>query len=295
MKQARKMFLVLVLAVAGYSASFADESSSYTVIKGDTLASIAGKVYNNPKQWKKIWEANKELIKNPNVVSAGQKLSIPPLDTAAVAPAPAAVQEAQKEEKAAEVSAPEEPLNSSTQKEEMQSTQNSADEEQPAVVKEEPKEEVPPAKEQEEAVSSETAAEDTYAEPAQEKVAPVEAPAASKVLPKEIYSAESFVSPDDWNGDGYITGEKDKRLLISTGDTVYINIGKTHVQPGTKCMVYRTVGKIKDPKSLESLGNEVRRIARIVVSDSVSDSAATAKVTVAFEPLEIGDIVVIIK
>jgi nucleoid-associated protein YgaU len=40
---------------------------------------IAGKkeIYNNPKEWKKIYEANKDQIKNPDLIYPGQNLKIP--------------------------------------------------------------------------------------------------------------------------------------------------------------------------------------------------------------------------
>lgn len=50
---------------------------TYVVKKGDTLSSIAKKYYNNANLWKKIADANKNLIKNPNLIQQGWKLVIP--------------------------------------------------------------------------------------------------------------------------------------------------------------------------------------------------------------------------
>lgn len=52
----------------------------YEVKKGESLWRISGHkdVYNNPSKWKKIYEANKNKIANPNVVYPGQRLVIPP-------------------------------------------------------------------------------------------------------------------------------------------------------------------------------------------------------------------------
>lgn len=43
----------------------------YMIKSGDTLGIISNSVYATPKKWKSIWENNKPLIKNPNVIFAG--------------------------------------------------------------------------------------------------------------------------------------------------------------------------------------------------------------------------------
>jgi len=51
----------------------------YLVKKSDTLSRIAGgkNVYGDPSKWRKIYEANKSRIKNPNLIYPGQRLVIP--------------------------------------------------------------------------------------------------------------------------------------------------------------------------------------------------------------------------
>ena len=51
----------------------------YTVKKGDTLWWIAKykDVYNDPFLWPIIYEANKDIIKNPKLIYPGQELGIP--------------------------------------------------------------------------------------------------------------------------------------------------------------------------------------------------------------------------
>jgi LysM repeat protein len=43
----------------------------YMIKTGETLGTISNTVYSTPKKWKTIWENNKPLIKNPNVIYAG--------------------------------------------------------------------------------------------------------------------------------------------------------------------------------------------------------------------------------
>lgn len=53
------------------------ESTGYTVKPGDTLWKIAQKVYGNGKKWKKIYEANSNVILDPEKIYVGQVLMIP--------------------------------------------------------------------------------------------------------------------------------------------------------------------------------------------------------------------------
>ena len=50
----------------------------YEVKSGDSLSKIAKKEYGDANAWKKIFEANKDLIKDPDKIFPGQKLKIPP-------------------------------------------------------------------------------------------------------------------------------------------------------------------------------------------------------------------------
>ncbi len=43
----------------------------YMIKTGETLGTISNTVYSTPKKWKDIWENNKPMIKNPNVIYAG--------------------------------------------------------------------------------------------------------------------------------------------------------------------------------------------------------------------------------
>ncbi len=49
----------------------------YEVVAGDTLYGIAKKFYNDGNKYMKIFEANREVIKDPNKIYVGQKIRIP--------------------------------------------------------------------------------------------------------------------------------------------------------------------------------------------------------------------------
>ena len=51
-----------------------DISDEYVVVKGDNLSKIGSKY---GVSWKSIYEANKDIIKNPDLIQPGWKLKIP--------------------------------------------------------------------------------------------------------------------------------------------------------------------------------------------------------------------------
>ncbi|MEO7385391.1 MAG: LysM peptidoglycan-binding domain-containing protein [Gammaproteobacteria bacterium] len=50
----------------------------YEVVSGDSLSKIAKREYGDANQWKRIYEANRDLLKDPDRIFPGQKLQIPP-------------------------------------------------------------------------------------------------------------------------------------------------------------------------------------------------------------------------
>jgi nucleoid-associated protein YgaU len=55
-------------------------SSTYTVVSGDSLSQIAKRHYGDASKWKAIFEANRDLISNPDLIHPGQVLTLPQLD-----------------------------------------------------------------------------------------------------------------------------------------------------------------------------------------------------------------------
>lgn len=53
---------------------------TYTVQAGDTLTRIAARVYGDAGQWTRIFEANRDVLRDPSSVRPGQQLAIPPAE-----------------------------------------------------------------------------------------------------------------------------------------------------------------------------------------------------------------------
>ena len=53
------------------------EIKTYEIQAGDSLSKIAKKFYGQANDWNKIYEANKDVIKDPNVIYPGQEIVIP--------------------------------------------------------------------------------------------------------------------------------------------------------------------------------------------------------------------------
>jgi len=54
-----------------------DSGRTYIVVKGDSLSKIAKREYGDANKWRTIYEANKDLINDPDLIYPGQELKIP--------------------------------------------------------------------------------------------------------------------------------------------------------------------------------------------------------------------------
>ena len=53
------------------------EARTYIVQSGDSLSKIAKKFYGSANEWRRIFEANKDRISNPDMIQPGWALKIP--------------------------------------------------------------------------------------------------------------------------------------------------------------------------------------------------------------------------
>ena len=64
-------------APAPAPAGSATAGRTYTVVSGDSLSKIAKHHYGDAAKWHAIYEANRDKIKNPDLIYPGQVLTIP--------------------------------------------------------------------------------------------------------------------------------------------------------------------------------------------------------------------------
>jgi nucleoid-associated protein YgaU len=62
---------------ASSTAPAAKVYETYEVKPGDSLSKIAKHALGNASAWKKIFDANKDVLKDPDKIFPGQKLKIP--------------------------------------------------------------------------------------------------------------------------------------------------------------------------------------------------------------------------
>jgi LysM repeat protein len=66
-----------VAADIGIDATLAVPAKIHEVVSGDTLSKIAKSYYGDAGKYMKIFEANKDQLKDPDKIQVGQKLKIP--------------------------------------------------------------------------------------------------------------------------------------------------------------------------------------------------------------------------
>lgn len=54
-----------------------EEVEFYEIVSGDTLGAIAKRYYGNASKYMKIFEANTDILSDPNKIYPGQKIRIP--------------------------------------------------------------------------------------------------------------------------------------------------------------------------------------------------------------------------
>jgi nucleoid-associated protein YgaU len=66
--------------IAELNLQSSDHAKRRTVQRGDTLSRIAAEEYRDPREWRRIADANADVVSNPRRLTPGTVLQIPPLD-----------------------------------------------------------------------------------------------------------------------------------------------------------------------------------------------------------------------
>ena len=74
----REKFRAELQSQAAERAEREAQARLYVVKAGDSLSKIAKEVLGDARRWPEIFEANKDQIKDPNLIRVGQELKIPP-------------------------------------------------------------------------------------------------------------------------------------------------------------------------------------------------------------------------
>jgi hypothetical protein len=78
--------LLVLLAFAGPAAAQQPAERTHVVASGETLGSIAVRYYGTASEWRRIFDANRDRLTDPDVVSVGATLVIPEGGPSAVGP-----------------------------------------------------------------------------------------------------------------------------------------------------------------------------------------------------------------
>jgi hypothetical protein len=67
-------------ALSAPASAQAAAQGEHLVVRGNTLWDLAQSFYGNPFEWRRIWEANRDRVPNPDLIYPGQLLLVPDAD-----------------------------------------------------------------------------------------------------------------------------------------------------------------------------------------------------------------------
>ncbi|MEW6556136.1 MAG: LysM domain-containing protein [Elusimicrobiota bacterium] len=141
---------------------------------------------------------------------------------------------------------------------------------------------------EEPAVSTDTLAATSPAPPAPAPVIKKEEPAP----PVKKAEEDSVIAGENWEFDGYVSGEKDRKIIIGQSDIVFLDLGKKqNVKALDRYTIYRKDRSIIHPETNENLGNLIRKIGVLEITTDVQSETCTGRVIMAREPVMVGDMI----
>ena len=73
----RSAAAVLALLILPSFAVGQEPVGTHTVVKDDTLWDLAQRYYSNPFEWRVIWNANRDVVEDPNWIYPAEVIVIP--------------------------------------------------------------------------------------------------------------------------------------------------------------------------------------------------------------------------
>ncbi len=101
-----------------------------------------------------------------------------------------------------------------------------------------------------------------------------------------------MIVPETFKFDGYISGQKLERLMISSSDIVYVDVGaKNDVEVGDKYTIYRRGKEVIHPENETVMGTVVEKIGHLEIIGGIQENSSAAIILSSFEPITIGDMI----
>ena len=118
-------------------------------------------------------------------------------------------------------------------------------------------------------------------------------PAAPAASPEQVFHRESvesigLISQADLDAAASIVKAQAARVLLATGDRVYIGLGRDEVAKGDRFTIFRTREKVFDPDTGRMLGWHIDMLGWLEVTEP-SDESSLAEVRLARSEIEVGD------
>jgi bifunctional DNA-binding transcriptional regulator/antitoxin component of YhaV-PrlF toxin-antitoxin module len=84
----RSAAAVIALLILASFAQAQEPVGTHTVVRDDTLWDLAQRYYSSPWEWRAIWDANRDVVEDPNLIYPDEVLTIPGLAPGARGPGP---------------------------------------------------------------------------------------------------------------------------------------------------------------------------------------------------------------
>jgi cell envelope opacity-associated protein A len=236
----------------GPSTSANEENTEYVIKKGDTLWDISNTYFKDPFLWPFIWKANPSIA-NPDLIYAGNKLTIPSL-----APLERAMQ---------------------TPSEEAPQTQ--------VVVKQ------APAREAEESVPMLRQVQPAKKETGGGNILVLPEEQPTPIIDKYAMLSAGFVNDMESSDVIVASAQEKSTFgygdaIFGYGDAVFVKFGSPgNVNVGDKFLIYKPLEKVKHPRTGKNYGQLIRGLGILqVTAKNPSSDVATARITLSFDAIE---------